>query len=270
LGPNLSVLRIDDHDGVRLLTFNRPEALNAFDTPMYDACALALREAAGRDDIACVVFTGEGRAFSAGQDLGEWSRIGTSGMGAAAADDPGPGFPRFIDTVAAFEKPLLAAVNGLGVGIGLTVLLHCDLVLMARSARLRAPFVPLGVVPEAAGSLLMPAVMGGQRAALALYTGEWISAEDAVACGIALRVVEPDALIAETMELAGRIARMPVTSLVESKRLVLAGRIDAVRAARAREDQAFARMVGAPANLEALNAFLEKREPDFRNLVTDP
>ena len=191
-----------------------------------------------RDDIACVVLTGNGRAFSAGQDLGEWSHIDPSA--ASAPDDPGPGFPRFIDTVAAFEKPLIAAVNGLGVGIGLTVLLHCDLVLIARGARLRAPFVPLGVVPEAAGSLMMPVVMGGQRAALALYTGEWITAEDAVACGLALRIVEPDALLPDTLELAGRIARMPVSSLVETKRLVLAGRIDAVRAARAREDQAFA------------------------------
>jgi enoyl-CoA hydratase/carnithine racemase len=229
---------------------------------------LAFREASERDDIACVVLTGTGRAFSAGQDLGEMSRINPTTAGGDA--DAGPGFPRFIDTVAAFEKPLIAAVNGLGVGIGLTVLLHCDIVLIARGARLRAPFVPLGVVPEAAGSLLMPAVMGGQRAAVALYTGEWITAEDAVACGLALRVVEPDVLVIDAMDLATRIARMPVSSLVETKRLVLAGRIDAIRAARAREDQAFARMVGAPANLEALTAFLEKREPDFRNLGTAP
>jgi enoyl-CoA hydratase/carnithine racemase len=263
------MLRIEDINGVRLLTLDRPEALNAFNTPLYDACANAFHEASARDDIACVVLTGSGRAFSAGQDLGEMSRIDPS-AGAPAGDDPGPGFPRFIDTVAAFEKPLIAAVNGLGVGIGLTVLLHSDLVLIAQGARLRAPFVPLGVVPEAAGSLLMPIVMGGQRAALALYTGEWITADDAVACGLALRAVEPDALLPETMELAGRIAKMPVSSLVETKRLVLAGRIDAIRSARAREDAAFAHMVGAPANLEALTAFLEKREPDFRSLVTGP
>jgi enoyl-CoA hydratase/carnithine racemase len=258
------VLQIDDHDGVRVLTLDRPDALNAFNTALYDACARAFHEAAARDDVACVVLTGTGRAFSAGQDLGEMAQIDTSA--AASADDPGPGFPRFIDTVATFEKPFICAVNGLGVGIGLTVLLHADLVLISSSARLRAPFVPLGVVPEAAGSLLMPLVMGGQRAALALYTGEWITADDAVACGLALRAVEPGELMAETMELAGRIARQPVTSLVETKRLVLAGRIDAVRAARAREDGAFAHMVGGPANLEALTAFLEKREPDFRAL----
>jgi enoyl-CoA hydratase/carnithine racemase len=265
VGRDLSVLRVEDHDGVRVLTLDRPDALNAFNTPLYDACAQAFHDATARADIACVVLTGTGRAFSAGQDLGEMAQIDTAGAG-SRANDAGPGFPRFIDTVAAFEKPLLAAVNGLGVGIGLTVLLHCDLVLISKSARLRAPFVPLGVVPEAAGSLLMPAVMGGQRAALALYTGEWISADDAVACGLALRAVEPEALLADTMELAERIARQPVTSLVETKRLVLAGRIDAVRAARAREDAAFAHMVGGPANLEALTAFLEKREPDFRAL----
>jgi len=270
------VLRVDDHDGVRLLTLDRPEALNAFDTPLYDACAQALHDARARDDVACVVFTGSGRAFSAGQDLGEMARIdptGASGASAASGtsgDDPGPGFPRFIDTVAAFEKPLLAAVNGLGVGIGMTVLLHCDIVLIARGARLRAPFVPLGVVPEAAGSLLMPAVMGGQRAALALYTGEWVTADDAVACGLALRVVEPDALLPDAMEIAHRIAQMPVSSLVETKRLVLAGRLDAVRATREREDAAFARMVGAPANVEAITAFLEKREPEFRGLGSAP
>src|SRR6185369_16224306 len=143
------------------------------------------------------------------------AQIDTS-SGGSTGKEAGPGFPRFIDTVAAFEKPLIAAVNGLGVGIGLTVLLHCDLVLIARGARLRAPFVPLGVVPEAAGSLLMPAVMGGQRAALALYTGEWLTADDAVACGIALRAVEPDALLPDTMEIAHRIARMPVSSLQET------------------------------------------------------
>jgi enoyl-CoA hydratase/carnithine racemase len=264
VGRDLTLLQIDDHDGVRVLTLDRPDALNAFNTPLYDACAQAFHEAAAREDIACVVLTGTGRAFSAGQDLGEMAQIDTSAR--ANADDPGPGFPRFIDTVAAFGKPLICAVNGLGVGIGLTVLLHADLVLISKTARLRAPFVPLGVVPEAAGSLLMPAVMGGQRAALALYTGEWITADDAVACGLALRAVGPDALMAETMELAARIARQPVSSLQETKRLVVAGRIDAVRAARAREDAAFARMVGGPANLEALTAFLEKREPDFRAL----
>jgi enoyl-CoA hydratase/carnithine racemase len=249
------VLRVADDGGVRVLTLDRPEVLNAFDTELYTACADAFGEAAARDDVACVVLTGAGRAFSSGQDLAEMRAIDPGAGGAAAH-----GFARFIDTVAAFDKPLLAAVNGLGVGIGMTVLLHCDLVLMADTARLRAPFVPLGVVPEAAGSLLMPAVMGTGPASHALYTGAWLSATDALACGLAWRVVPAAALFAETMAVAREIASMPVAALVETKRAVLAARLDAVRAARAREDAAFARMVGAAANEEALAAFLDRRE----------
>jgi enoyl-CoA hydratase/carnithine racemase len=138
----------------------------------------------------------------------------------------------------------------------MTLLLHCDLALIADTAKLRAPFVPLGVVPEAAGSLLMPQIMGNQRASLALYTGEWMSAEDAVAANLALRVVPHDRVVQETMDIARRIAVHPLAALVESKKVVLAGRIDAVRAARAREDAAFARLIGAGANARALDAFL--------------
>jgi enoyl-CoA hydratase/carnithine racemase len=246
-------LMIEDSDGVRLVTFNRPEKLNAFDSALYTASGAALEDASSRDDIKCVVFTGAGRAFSAGQDLAEMAAIDPDSR---VSKELGHGFPRFIDTAAAFEKPLLAAVNGLGVGIGMTLLLHCDIALIADTAKLRAPFVPLGVVPEAAGSLLMPAIMGNQRAALALYTGEWISADDAVAADLALRAVPADELIDATMQIARSIAAHPVEALVESKRLVIAARIDAVKAARAREDATFARMVGAASNAAALGAFL--------------
>ena len=184
----------------------------------------------------------------------------------AGTRDAGPGFPHFLDTLAAFGKPVIAAVNGIGVGIGMTMLLHVDIAIIASTARLRAPFVPLGVVPEAAGSLLMPIVMGNQRAALKLYTGDWVTADEAVECGLALRAVAPDELMSVTMDLARRIAKMPVASLSATKRVVIEGRIDAVRAARAREDRAFTGMVGRPANMEAITAFLEKREPDFSRL----
>src|SRR5262249_60875538 len=113
-------------------------------------------------------------------------------------DSVGYGFPRFADTAAAYEKPLLAAVNGIGVGIGMTILLHTDLALIADTARLRAPFVPLGVVPEAAGSLLMPAIMGNQRASLALYTGDWISADGAVADVLPRRVIPAAQRLSDT------------------------------------------------------------------------
>jgi len=276
------VLDIVDDARVRVLTLNRPDALNAFNEELYHVAAAALEDAGARDDIACVVITGAGRAFSAGQDLGEMGRMntdaGASTFGADAAEprmaqrgshaygDDGPGFPRFLDTLAALPKPVIAAVNGIGVGIGMTMLLHVDIAYIASTARLRAPFVPLGVVPEAAGSLLMPVAMGNQRAAVKLYTGDWISADEAVECGLALQVVTPDALIDTTMTLAHRIATMPVASLRATKQLIVDARIDAVRAARGRENMVFTKMIGQPANMEAVSAFLEKRQPDFTKL----
>jgi enoyl-CoA hydratase/carnithine racemase len=260
----MGMLDVTDDARVRVLTLNRPEALNSFNDELYHLAGAALEDAEARADIACVVITGTGRAFSAGQDLGEMGRLSAGAPNDFG--DAGPGFPHFLDTLAAFGKPVIAAVNGIGVGIGMTMLLHVDIAFIATTARLRAPFVPLGVVPEAAGSLLMPVIMGNQRAALKLYTGDWITADEAVECGLALRAVEPEALMSETMELARRIARMPVASLSATKRIVVEGRIDAVRAARAREDRAFTGMIGQPANMEAVTAFLEKREPDFSRL----
>ena len=260
----MAMLEVVDDARVRVLTLNRPDALNAFNDELYHTAGAALEEAEASADVACVVITGVGRAFSAGQDLAEMGRLRAEGD--HDFGDAGPGFPHFLDTLAAFGKPVIAAVNGIGVGIGMTMLLHVDIALIATGARLRAPFVPLGVVPEAAGSLLMPLVMGNQRAAVKLYTGDWISAEEAVECGLALRAVAPEALMDETMDLARRIATMPVASLSATKRIVVEGRIDAVRAARAREDRAFTGMIGQPANMEAIAAFLEKREPDFSRL----
>ena len=259
------MLLVEDNNRIRTITLNRPEALNAFNDELYHLAGRALEEAADSDDIACVVITGTGRGFSAGQDLGEMGRIGP---GAQASDfgDEGPGFPHFLDTLAALPKPTIAAVNGIGVGIGMTMLLHVDLAFISSTARLRAPFVPLGVVPEAAGSLLMPVIMGNQNAALKLYTGDWITAEEAVEYGLALKVVAPEELMDATMDVARRIAKMPVASLKATKQIVVDGRIDAIRAARAREDKTFQSMIGQPANMEAITAFLEKRDPDFSKL----
>lgn len=254
-------LRVADDDGVRVVTLNRPDVLNAFDTPLYLATADALREAAERDDISVAVITGAGRAFSAGQDLAEMATLraaADAGSTDGDSDGAGHGFPAFLDAVMAFPKPLLAAVNGIGIGIGLTLLPHCDLVLISDTARLRGPFVPLGVVPEAASSVTLPAVMGSQRAAHLLYTGSWIDAEEAVACGLAWRSCPPERLLDDTLAVAREIAAMPLESLVATKRLVQAGRDDALRAARAREDAEFARLTGAAANREALAAFLGK------------
>ncbi len=254
---------IEDGNRVRLLTLNRPEALNACNDDVYDALTAALREAAADPELAVVVLTGQGRAFSAGQDLAE--------LATPRVHDDGQrhGFPPFIEVVETFPKPLIAAVNGIGIGFGLTILPHCDLVLMADDARLRAPFVTLGVTAEAGSSFLLPAMVGWGNAAHLLYTASWIDAPKAVEIGLAWKAVPNAQLMDETMALAEEIARMPIPSLVTTKQILLAARLDAVRLARTRENEAFARLVGGPANREAIAAFKEKRPADFTNLPAE-
>jgi enoyl-CoA hydratase/carnithine racemase len=264
------MLRVNDTNRVRTLTLDRPEALNAFDTALYDDLAGGLRDAAADPDVAVVVLTATGRAFSAGQDLGEMADLGVLSdrvdAGETSVDQGMSGFPALLDALQAFDKPLVAAVNGLGVGIGFTILAHCDLVLASTAARFRAPFCPLGVAPEAASSLLFPERMGWQRAAWVLFSGAWVSAEEAVELGIAWKVCEPEALLDEAMDVAATIAKWPIPSLVATKRAMLHARSADVREARATEDASFVKLVGTPANLEALTAFLEKRDPDFSGI----
>src|SRR5215470_3792307 len=164
--------------GVAVVTWNRPRQRNAFNQRMWLDGRDTLRELLDDPAVRAVVVTGAGEAFSAGQDLGEMTTAPTDGE---------HGFSGFMDTLCGFDKPLIAAVNGVGVGIGLTMLLHCDVVYVGERARLRAPFVPLGVVPEAASSYLLPLVVGYHAAAEILYTADWIDAARAVELGIASR-----------------------------------------------------------------------------------
>ena len=187
------MLLTNDRDRVRVVTFNRPDRANAFNEELYHAAADALREAAADDDVAVVVLTGAGKAFCAGTDLLEMAETVD---GAATSRD---GFPAFVDVLQEFPKPLLAAVNGAAVGLGFTMLAHCDLVFVSDRARLLAPFTNMGVAPEAASSYLLPRRMGRQRASLSLFTSDWISAEDAVATGLAVRQCRPETLLDETL-----------------------------------------------------------------------
>lgn len=237
-------LLIDDHPvgsgGVtRLVTFHRPEALNAFDTDLYLGVAAALDAARDDDAVKVVVLTGHGRAFSAGQDLKEMTRLATAGPGEEIVS----GFPALIDALVAFDKPLIAAVNGLAIGIGFTMLPHCDLVVVSDEARFRTPFAELGVAPEAASSLLFPMVMGPQRGAFALFTGEWMSAAEIVDCGIALSTHPPSEVVPAALALAHRIAAAPLASLRAIKTTMLRGRRDAIAAARACEDEMFSELL---------------------------
>ncbi len=246
--------------GVALVTMNRPSKRNAFNDQQYDDLRDALVDARDDDAIKAVVLTGAPGAFSGGQDLSEMADRRTY-------DDGRPhGFAPFIDCLSTFDKPLIAAVNGVGVGIGLTMLLHCDIVYIARSARLRAPFVSLGLVPEAASSYLLQAIVGPQAAAELLYTNAWIDAERAVELKLAAAAFDDAELLAEAMRTASEIAQQPLIALRRTKQLLLAVRADAVAAARRREDAGMAALIGAPANIEAIRAFREKRAPDFSGM----
>ena len=257
---NRETVLAEHRGGVALITMNRPDKRNAFNDQQYDDLRAALTDARNDDAIKAAVLTGAPGAFSGGQDLGE--------MGALRAHDDGQphGFVPFIDCLSAFDKPLIAAVNGVGVGIGLTMLLHCDIVYIARSARLRAPFVSLGLVPEAASSYLLQAIVGPQVAAELLYTNAWIDADRAVELKLAAAAFADGELLGGAMGKASEIAEQPLVSLRRTKQTLLAVRAEAVAAARRREDAAMAVSLGGPANVEAIRAFREKRAPDFRGM----
>ncbi len=256
------VLRCHTADRVRTLTLARPEALNAFNEELYDALARALLDATEDPGVAVVLLTGQGRAFSAGTDLLEMHQRNSD-----PTFVPGEfGFPGLLEVLIGFEKPLVVAVNGLGLGIGATILGYADLAFMASAARLKCPFTSLGVAPEAASSYLLPRLVGRQQAAWMLMSSEWIDAERALAMGLVLEVCAPDDLLEVAMTHARTLAAMPISSLVAVKQTMLAAIRPAIEAAREREHAAFAELLGAPANAEALTAFAERRPPDFTSL----
>jgi len=245
-------------DGVLLLTLNRPEKKNAFDVAQWLGLRDALNEAADANDVAVVVVTGAGKDFSAGQDLTAFMASGEGG--------PHP-FDEAMKALYAFDKPLLAAAKGVGVGIGATFLFHCDIVYVGESVRLKLPFVSLGLVPEAASSYMLQLGIGYQRAMELFMTAEWIDAAKAVECGIAARCLPDDELLDATLEKARQIAQWPVRALQATKRTLKAPHQAAILAAHEVEAEGMRQQAGSPENIEAIKAFMEKRKPDFRKLA---
>ena len=234
MAPADQLVLADDADTVRTLTLNRPSRLNAFTADSYRLLAARLGEADGDTRVHVVVLRGAGRAFCSGVDvelLGADERIPQRG---------GPGdlleeFQRLMDALTTLTKPLVAAVNGPAVGIGATILLHCDVVLVADGARLRFPFTSLRTAPEAGSSWLLREAVGPQRAAELLYTARWVEADEAVALGLAVRRCPPESLGDEAQALALTMAAQPPAAVAAAKRLLRAGRADAVKAAVERE-----------------------------------
>jgi enoyl-CoA hydratase/carnithine racemase len=253
----VSRIDIDHADGVRVISFNRPEVRNAFDSAMYADVTDALRDADQDESVRSVVLTGRGTAFSSGQDLIEMTAIATG----TADPGAGQGFMGLLETLVDLSVPLLAAVNGVAVGLGFTLLAHCDLVLVDESARLRVPFAELGVPAEAASSVLFPARMGWQEAARVLLTSDWVDANEAVRIGMALRVCREGTVLTETMALAARIAAHPRPATRAITRLMRSGRHDLVTTANQREQAAFAELLRGALSGGTLAGFAAKATP---------
>jgi len=251
-------LQITDDNRVRTLTLNRPDVLNAFNEDLYCATAEALRDAAADPEVAVVLLTGAGRAFSAGNDLNEMQRRITD----PAFNSQGSHFSTMIDALTDLPKPLICAVNGVGVGIGATILGYADLVFMASTARLKTPFTSLGVAPEAASSYLLPQLIGRQNAAWLLMSSEWIDAAEAQRMGLAWKVCEPADLLPEARRHAEVLASRPISSLVAVKQTIVEPSRAEIAAATAREIAHFAELLGTAANADALAEFTQKRAPN--------
>lgn len=200
-------------DGLMTLCLDRPAKRHALDAGMYQALREALEQAAGDDSVRVVQLTASGDYFCAGNDREGFARI---------ADIPHrerPGF-RFMNTLAAFPKPVVAAVPGDAVGIGVTLLLHCDLVYLARNCVLRLPFASIGLVPEFASTTLLPGLLGQQKATELLFLKQQLAAEEAVALGLANAALAPDELRATAQEACAQLAALPARALLHGKRLL--------------------------------------------------
>ncbi|MFD0666800.1 enoyl-CoA hydratase [Ramlibacter sp. MAHUQ-53] len=251
----MSDILVHAESGVFTITFNRPQRKNSITAAMYAALADALEAARADEAVRVVVFQGNETVFSAGNDIADFLETPPSSHDA-------PVF-RFLRALAGFPKPVVAAVCGPAVGIGTTMLLHCDLVYAGDNAMFSLPFVNLGLCPEAASSLLLPRLLGHQRAAEALMLGEPFMAEAALEVGLVNRVVPPSEAAALAQAQARKLAAKPRTSLQETKRLMKQGQAALVAQQMQEEGAIFGRMLTEPAAKEAFGAFLDKRKPDF-------
>jgi enoyl-CoA hydratase/carnithine racemase len=254
----MSEILTHTENGVTTLTFNRLEKKNSITAAMYAALADGLAAAAADPAVRCVVFQGHETVFSAGNDIADF-------LGQPPAGPDAPVF-RFLHQLAQFPKPLLAAVCGPAVGVGTTMLFHCDLVYAGDNAAFSMPFTNLGLCPEAASSLLVPRMFGYHRAAEALLLGEPFMAEAALEVGLVNRVLPPGEVNAYAQGVARKLAAKPPSALLETKRLMKQRYAQQVLDTMAEEGAVFSRLLREPAAREAFTAFMENRKPDFSRL----
>ena len=241
--------------GILRIELRRPEKRNALTLAMYDGLADALDAAEADRGVRAVLLHGQPDVFCAGNDVQDFRDAKPEQAGAQAF--------RFLAAIHSFEKPLVAAVAGQAIGIGTTMLLHCDLVLAGESARLQLPFARLGLCPEAGSSLLLPRLAGHHRAAELLLLGEPFGAERAREIGLVNAVVPDAELMDRAREVAARLAALPATALRATKALLKRPIMEEVERTMRAEGETFRALLGSPAAREALAAFAEKRQPDF-------
>ena len=240
--------------GVLEIRLNRPDKKNALTGDMYKALAAAFDAANEDTSVRVVLLTGTGDAFTSGNDVGDFRARANGGLESSAG--------RFLPSIAGLQKPLIGAVNGVAVGVGTTMLMHCDLIVAADTARFIMPFTALGLVPEAASSLLVGRSIGHVRASALLLLGEGIDAQTALAWGLINRVVAGSDLMDTAREMAARLAALPPEAVRQTKALMKHDTQD-VPGRMAAELTIFKQRLVSPEAKEAFSAFAEKRKPDF-------
>jgi enoyl-CoA hydratase/carnithine racemase len=250
----MSDIRVESKDRVMIVTLDRAAKKNAITNAMYGEITAALDRAAADDSIRCVVLCGDGPDFCAGNDIGMFAAASAGEMDIADSHVGG-----FLTALSTFPKPLIAAVTGRAIGIGVTMLLHCDLVYVAEDAILLLPFMDLGVVPEAGSSRLLPARIGHVRAFALFALSEPLSGADAAALGLANASLAAEAVLPAAMDAARRLAAKPASAITATKRLMRDA--DAIRAAIAADDEAFVRQLASPEAAAAFAAFAARKAP---------
>jgi enoyl-CoA hydratase/carnithine racemase len=249
-------IEVEKEGAVSQVSINRPEKKNALTADMYNALADAVEAAEADAGIRVLLLSGKGETFTAGNDLEDFMRKPWKGQAVPPA-------VRFIRAVAAAKKPIVAAVHGLAVGVGTTILLHCDLVYAAPETKFMMPFINLGIVPEAASTVLLPLLIGPQRAAELFLLSAPLSAQRAYEIGLVNAVVAPDALLPTARTVAQQLAERPRGAMLACKDLMKRAYREEVERALSEEVSVIAERLDSPETREALSAFLEKRKPDF-------
>ena len=246
-------------NGVATIEIARPEKKNALTVAMYQAMCEALNAAREDGAVRAVLITGQPGIFTSGNDIEDFLQR-APGQGSDAMDSP---VFRFMRALLDCDKPVVAAVTGAAIGIGTTMLLHCDFVYVSDEARLAMPFVGLGLVPEYASSLVVPQLMGQRRAAEKLLLGDPFTPEQAVECGIANAVLPASEVVAHARRIAERFNALPPGAVREAKQLMRAPERERLLQTIRTEGEIFGRRLRSPEAMEAFQAFLQKRKPDF-------